>query len=61
MKGLSIKWGSSVLVTGYGHNIFSRTVNSRDAMSHLLRVSSKTLVAFAPVLLNLHSKMCCTR
>ena len=59
MKGLSIKWGSSVLLTGYGLNIFPQTVNSTDSMSHLLRVFSKNI--FAPILLNLHSEMCCRR
>ena len=36
MKGLSLKWVSSVVLMGYGHNIFAQTVNLKDALSYLL-------------------------
>ena len=36
MKRLSLKWESSVLLMGYGHNIFPKTLNSKDVLSHLL-------------------------
>ena len=45
MKGLSFKWGCSVLLMGYGHKIFAQTVNCRDVLSYLLWVYSKNMVA----------------